>query len=78
MRKQLRHERGIQPPRIRCPECGSVSRSDISGISVRSVLFALKNDGVITDTEFRELDKRWMKYKKNNGLDAFGRKAKTR
>ena len=74
-RKQIRQERGIQPPKMRCAQCGSVSRSDILGISIRSALFALKNSGVITDIEFRELDKSWTKHRKKNGLDAFGRRA---
>ncbi len=75
MRKQIREERGIRPPKTRCPKCGKVSRSDISGVSIRSALFALKNGGVIADTKFEELDKSWMKYRKRNGLDAFGRRA---
>ena len=73
-RKQIRQERGIQPPKTRCPICGKASRSDISGVSIRSALFALKNNGVITDAEFQELDKSWTKHKKKNGLDAHGRK----
>ena len=74
IRKQIREERGIQPPKTRCPKCGKVSRSDISGVSIRSALFALRNNGVITDDEFKKLDKSWMKHKKKNGLDAHGRK----
>ena len=74
-RRQIRQERGIQPPKTRCPKCGSVSRSDISGVSIRSALFALKNTGVITDAEFKDLDKSWTRHKKQNGLDAYGQKA---
>jgi len=77
-RKRIRDEQGIQPPRMRCPDCGSVSRSDISGISIRSAVFALKNSGVITDDELRQLDKSWMKHRKKNGLDALGRRTGTR
>ena len=74
MRKQIREARGIRPPKTRCPKCGKVSRSDISGVSIRSALFALRSKGVITDDEFKELDKSWMKYRKKNGLDAHGHK----
>lgn len=73
-RKQIRQERGIQAPQTLCPKCGKVSRSDISGVSIRSALFALKNNCVITDDEFKELDTSWMKHKKRNGLDAHGRR----
>jgi hypothetical protein len=77
MRKQIREERGIQPPKTRCPKCGQVSRSDISGVSIRSALFALKNNGVITDDEFKKLDKSWTAHRKRNGLTAFGRRTET-
>ena len=76
-RKEIRQARGIQPPKTQCPKCGKVSRSDISGASIRSALFALKNNGVITDAEFKGLDKSWMKHKKANGLDAYGQKSET-
>ncbi|MCP5069864.1 MAG: hypothetical protein GY946_25130 [bacterium] len=72
-RKQIREERGIQPPKTRCPKCGKVSRSDISGVSIRSALFALKNSGVVTDAQFKELDKSWMKHRKKYGVDTRGR-----
>jgi len=75
IRKKIRHERGIQPPRIRCSNCGKVSRSDISGVSIRSALFALKKHNIITEAEFKDLEKSWMKYKARNDLDAYGRKA---
>ncbi len=75
-RRQIRQERGIQPPKTRCTKCGEVSRSDISGVSIRSALFALKNNGVITDAEFKDLDKSWMKYKTECGLDPYGWKTK--
>ena len=74
MRTQLRQARGIRPPKTRCPKCGKESRSDISGVSVRSALFALKNNGVIEDSEFDDLDKSWAKHRKQNRLDAFGRR----
>ena len=77
MRKQIREERGIRSPRMRrCSRCGGTLRpfADVSGISIRSALFALRNNGVITNDEFKKLDKSWMKHKKKNGLDAHGRR----
>lgn len=75
MRRQIREDRGIRPPKTQCSKCGKVSRSDISGVSIRSALFALRNNGVVTDDEFKELDKSWMKHRKKNGLDPYGRDA---
>ena len=60
IRMQIREGPGIQPPKTRCPRCGKVSRSDISGVSIRSALFALGNSDIVTDDELKKLDKRWM------------------
>ena len=76
-RQEIRRARDIQPPRIRCPECGQVSRSEISGVSIRSALFALRNHGVVTEAEFKELDRNWMRHKAKHDLDPYGRKAET-
>ena len=78
MRKRIREERGIQSPKMRCNQCGGnmLPMADASGISIRSALFALRNNGVITNDAFKELDKSWMKHKKKNNLDANGRKIK--
>ena len=73
-RDQICQERGIQPPKTRCSKCGELSRSAISDVSIRSALFALKNNGVITDAEFKALGKSWLKYKAKCGLDPYGRK----
>jgi hypothetical protein len=58
---------------MRCPYCGEVSQADIPGISVRSLLFALKTAGQIDETEFARLDRSWNKHRAANGLDRYGR-----
>jgi hypothetical protein len=77
IRRNIRETRGIKPPRMRCPKCGKVSMSEISGISIRSALFALKNNGIITEAELKHLDKSWMRHKAKHGLDRYGRKVET-
>lgn len=76
-RKEIRQVRNIQPPRIRCPECGQVLRSDISSVSIRSTLFALRNHGVVTEAVFKELDRSWMRHRIKHDLDPYGRKVET-
>ncbi len=71
-RKQIRDIRGIKPPRCRCKRCGTVSQQGIHPISIRSALFTLKNNGTVSEEEFKKLDKKWKKFKKENNLDAFG------
>lgn len=77
MRKQIREDRGIQSPKIRCDRCEGtmLPLADVSGISVRSALFALKNNDVITGDDFKKLNKSWMKHRKKNCLDPYGRKS---
>ena len=87
-RKEIRLTRGVKPPRtgplppgVRCLKCGRVSKNtskpDPLAVSIRSALFVLKKDGLISEAEFKGLDKSWMKYKKAKGLDAYGRKTET-
>jgi len=71
-RKRIRESRGIQTPSSKCTHCGTVSRSDNHAISIRSTLFILKNNGVISEEEFKELDRNWKRYRKENELDAYG------
>lgn len=71
-RTELRRIRGIQAPKWKCPKCGSASRSDIAGVSVRSALFALRKVGAISDADFKRLDRDWGKQRDVRGLDPMG------
>lgn len=73
MRMEIRRSRGILPPLTRCPACGSTSRADIAGVSVRSALFALASEGLVTEAELRRLDRDWKKHRAALRLDRFGR-----
>ena len=54
--RDIRQTKGIKPPRIRCLKCRQASRSDISGVSIRPALFALKNNCVVTSAGSEELN----------------------
>ncbi len=73
LRTELRQSRGIQAPLMKCPKCGSASRSDIKGVSIRSALFALRKVGAISDSDFQRLDCDWKKHRAARGLDALGK-----
>ena len=73
-RKRIRESRGIESPITRCARCGAGSRSDISGVSIRSALFALRKIGAVTEAEHEVLDKSWRNYKAVNRFDAYGQK----
>lgn len=73
LRREIRRELGLRPPRMRCPHCGSESCADIAGVSVRSALFALHKEGIITEVECTELNRDWKRYSARHRLDHLGR-----
>lgn len=72
-RDEIRRARGFQPLRMSCPGCGEESTFSMSGISIRSALFALSKNGIITEAELSQLDARWKKHRAQKDLDRFGR-----
>ena len=75
IRTDIRRSRGILPPLTRCRACGRASRSDIAGVTVRSALFALASEGLVTVAELRRLDHDWKKHRAALRLDRYGRMA---
>ena len=74
-RRDIRREWNIPTPRMRCPRCGSVSTADNRKVSVRSLLYELKNRDRISETAFEELDRSWKKHRAEHDLDAYGHPA---
>jgi len=74
LRTDLRQSRGIQAPLMKCSKCGSVSRGEIKGVSIRSALFALRKVGAISATDFQRLDRDWKNHRASRRLDALGKK----
>ena len=73
-RKELAVAREIKPPMTTCFKCGNHARSGYPKISVRSLHFALKKINVISDDEFKEIERGWKRHQRENSLDAYGRK----
>ena len=69
-RHKIRKARGIKPPRTSCKKCGG--QMVLPPLSIRSALFALRKIDAIDEAEFKSLDREWGKYRKANGLDAYG------
>jgi len=64
----------IRSPLVKCPYCGSRSRSELPRVSVRSLLFALEKSGIVPPDERKRLESDWFKCQKKNELDAWGNK----
>lgn len=71
-RTAIRKKRGITSPRMKCRNCGGVHDMGPPPVSIRSLLFALKNSGLLTDDELASLDAEWKKYRRKNDLDCNG------
>ncbi len=74
VREGIRNDRNIKPIMFFCKQCQEYHYSTMPPISIRSMLFTLKKVGAITESKFKELDKNWKKYKKENNLDPYGKK----
>ena len=44
----------------------------IPPISIRSALFALKKLNLVSEVEFKKLDRNWIRYRNEHDLNAYG------
>ncbi len=71
-RVELREAKGIRDPIYYCKNCGKKQSAKLPGVSIRSALFALLKQGIISDSELKSLDRDWARYRRKNRLDAYG------
>ena len=55
-----------------CPVYNQRTQQAPPSVSVRAVIFALGRFGLASPAEVKSLEKRWAKYRKENGLDRNG------
>ena len=70
---QIRTERHIRPPMIRCSKCGHSGRAAEPRVSVRAVILAASRFGIESQTVTRAVERRWAKYRTENELDLYGK-----
>lgn len=75
MLHRIRAERHIRPPVIRCPQCGHVGEAAEPDVSVRAMILSLRRFGMAPAEHVKMLEKRWATYRKQNGLDLYGKTA---
>ena len=73
MLHRIRSESHIRPPVIRCPHCGHVGEAAELDVTVRATLLSLERFGIATAEQVKGLDRRWAAYRKQNGLDLYGK-----
>lgn len=74
MRTQLRRERGVKGPRMFCRHCNEFHEMNLGPVTIRSVLFALKKRGLLTEVELNAMDVEWRRYRSKHRLDGCGRR----
>lgn len=75
--QQIRKDRNIIPPMCTCSKCGTYGRSRFGKISINATILAAGRFGIASQSEVKELSKRWKKYRKEHGLDHYGGKEST-
>ena len=72
--EQIRKDRNIIPPMFTCPKCGVRKRAAISRISVNATILAAGRFGIASESEAKELSRRWKKYRQEQDIDFYGEK----
>jgi hypothetical protein len=75
MLHRIRAERHIHPPVIKCPRCGHVGEAAEPDVTVRAMILSVGRFGMAPAEEVKTLEKRWAAYRKQNGLDRYGKPA---
>lgn len=73
MLQSIRSERGILPPMMNCPKCGSTGRAAPPRVSVRAMILSLARFGIASVEEVQALGKSWNRYRRDEQLDPCGR-----
>jgi hypothetical protein len=75
MLHRIRAERHIRPPVIKCPRCGHVGEAAEPDVTVRAMILSVGRFGMVPAEEVKTLERRWAAYRKQNGLDLYGKPA---
>jgi hypothetical protein len=75
MLHRIRSERHIRLPIIRCRRCGYVGEAAEPDVTVRAMILSLARFGIAPAEQVKGLEKRWAAYRKQNGLDLYGKTA---
>jgi hypothetical protein len=73
MLQEIRSERHIRPPIIKCAQCGHVGEGAEPHVSVRAMILALLRFGMAGAEPVHALEKAWAGHRKRNGLDLNGK-----
>ena len=72
IRTRLRQDHGVKNPRMFCRQCNEVREMTLAPVTIRSVLFALKKKGLLTETQLNQMDIEWRRHRSKHRLDGRG------
>ena len=72
MLQQIRSERKILTPTVRCRKCGALARQSAPHVSVRATILSLSRFGIASREVTKKLEKEWEKHRKLHRLDLYG------
>lgn len=72
-RTKLKLENGVKGPMMHCRHCNAAHEMSLAPITIRSLLFALRNIGVLSEPELKQLDAAWRRYRVQHRLDGCGK-----
>ncbi|MBI4820899.1 MAG: hypothetical protein HY791_31840 [Deltaproteobacteria bacterium] len=73
--QRIRAERNILPPMFYCPHCKRRERGAPTHISVRALLLAVARNGIDDEDAIAAMERDWKRFRAQNGLDVYGKKA---
>jgi len=76
MLQRIRADKGILPPKFRCPHCGKYERSAPTHVSVRATILSLGRFEIAPPDVVKDLERDWKRYQRTNGLNAYAKKKK--
>jgi hypothetical protein len=77
MLQQIRSERHIVSPVLRCPMCGATGPSAEPHVSIRALILALGRFGIASQKDTKRIERDWAKYRVQNRLDLYGQASDT-
>lgn len=77
MLRKIRNSRNLQPvtTSMLCPCCNEPLVQGAGGVSVRATILALNRFGIASANEVKFLEKTWVKYRRETGIDLNGKPA---
>ena len=73
--QQIRAERNIRPPVVKCSQCGHIGEPAAPHVSVRAMILSVIRLDIDDSNATRAVEKHWKAYQKENRLDLNGKAA---